>query len=421
MRKFVVLSLISVIPFAQATPVAWAANYYDTAGTKPSINNSSINEPINNATYSSAAASTVAPASLSATPEAFYAEGMKNFKAANYAYAENYFRKAAQLRPKDGMIRYYLATCLVYQHRHPEAIAQYRMSYKLDPYGLVSGFCRRALLAYNVSVDGTTDPRKIVRKPRAVRKVDEGQLQKAITQSEMQMEAAAVTIKRQADDEKNRKKTYAKDLADNAIKAGDNKARSIKEEAEDQIRALVESEYARQQAGLSRRSWHSRYTDAELVKQQADQIRREAEAKAKLEQDIAQERSRKHQEWSENRQKDMDNVADNLQKQMQTTPAQRSVSISPVGTGLYVRNYTPPREKGPEARNSVVRFVDKLGEDDTHPAELGGEPVDNNREADLESKEVSQQVTGKVIDEKGGDKRVNEKINESIAEPKTAK
>lgn len=422
MRKLVLLSLISVIPFAQAAPSAWATKYYDSGAARSPINNTpNLNEPINNAAYSGAASGLIVGphSSLSATPEAFYAEGMKNFKAANYAYAENYFRNAAKLRPKDGMIRYYLATCLVYQHRHPEAIAQYRMSYKLDPYGLVSGFCRRALVAYNVPVDGTTDPRKIVRKPRAARKVDEGQLQKAITASELQMEAAVVTIKRQAEEEKSRKKIFAKGLSDSAIKAGDHKAKSIKDDAEDQIRALIDAEYARQQAGLSRRtSLYGRYSDAEMVKQQAEQIRREAEAKAKLEQDIAQERSRKHQEWSETRQKDMDSVADNLQKQLQTTPAQRSISINPVGTGLYVRNYTPPRKKGPESRNAVVRFVDKLGED---PAELGSETGDNSSEDDLESKEFSQQVSGRVVDENGADKRVNEKINQSISEPKGTK
>lgn len=424
MRKLVLLSLISLIPLAQAAPSAWATNYYDSGSGKSPINNTpNLNEPTNNAAYSGAAPGSPpgAQSSLSATPEVFYAEGMKNFKAANYAYAENYFRNAAKLRPNDGMIRYYLATCLVYQHRHPEAIAQYRMSYKLDPYGLVSGFCRRALVAYNVPVDGTTDARKIVRKPRAVPKVDEKQLQKAITASELQMEAAVVTIKRQAEEEKNRKKVFAKELADSAIKAGDSKAKSIKEDAEDQIRALMDAEYARQQAGLRRGSLYSRYTDAELVRQQAESIRREAEAKAKLEQDVAQERSRKHQEWSENRQKDMDSVADNLQKQLQTTPAQRSVSINPVGTGLYVRNYTPPREKGLEARNAVVRFVDKLGGEETNPAELGGEPVGNSSDSELEPKEVSQRVSGKVVDQNGADKRVNEKINQSISEPKGAK
>lgn len=411
MRKFVLLSLISLIPLAQSVPPVWAAGHNDAAVAGAVNNTKSLSEPTNNAAYSG-----VAPAAqpgLSATPEVFYAEGMRNFRAANYAYAENYFRKAAKLRPNDAMIRYYLATCLVYQHRHPEAIAQYRMSYKLDPYGVVSGFCRRALLAYRVPVDGTTDPRKIVGKPSVTRKVDEGQLEKVISQGELQMQAAVTTIRRQAEDEKSRKKSFAKDLSESAIKAGANKARSIKEEAEDQIRAIYEAEQARQRVLSRGRSIYSRYDDSELVKQQAEQIRREADAKAQLEQELAQERSRKHQEWSENRQKEMDSVADNLQNQLQTAPAQRSVSINPVGTGLYVRNYTPPREKGPEARNSVVRFVDKLGQDDSYPAERGGETQVDSQ--DTESKEVSEQVTGRVVEGKTGDKRVNEKINQSFS------
>ncbi len=102
------------------------------------------------------------------------------------------------------MCRYYLAGCYVHLNRHEEAQREYDMSYRLDPFGPVSGYCRRALLGYGKSIPGELEiaalgkPTAVAAKPSEVGTIHHN--------APHHLTKAVDTIRRQADFEKGRYK-----------------------------------------------------------------------------------------------------------------------------------------------------------------------------------------------------------------------
>ncbi len=319
-----------------------------------------------------------------------YKIGLSQFKARNYGFAEKYFEQAAKQNPSDAMSRYYLANCLVHLKRHKEAMKQYQMCYQLEPYGVVSGFCRRALLAYNVPLES---PRLAVLPSASKRPAEQPP-----GENSKQFDSALMMIRRQAEMEKSRNRDYADDLAKNVVESGKVKARRIKARAEDEIRYLYSGGPYADDRGTVRGQmapiWRLRPVDQQYVKDQADQIRKEAEDRAKVEEQLSEEKSKEYKSWSQNRQDTLDQVADNLESQLKGKTVEEGVKLNPVGTGLYVRNYVSPkgRSKYADARPSVVRFVNKLS-DDASVAEESPSPAMESEEGTLRHSQVS----GKVL------------------------
>jgi hypothetical protein len=145
--------------------------------------------------------------------------------------------------------------------------------------------------------------------------------------------------------EKTRGQKYADNLGRTTLKGGDWKANDIKAVAEHEIAI---------------------FHTGENSKSAQDYLRRRAEARAKAEQAMAKERYVAHQEWAENKKREIDEAARNLKDQLTKKSSPYGVDLVPNGTSLYVRNYkaSPNKKKLVDPHFSVVRFVDRGMEDD---------------------------------------------------------
>lgn len=322
------------------------------------------------------------------------AKGMDCLKRKQYNLAVYHLKGAIETNPSDAQLHYYLANALVHMRRHPEAIAEYRLSYELDPFSIVSGYCRQALHAYNVAVPVIDRTAYIVKKKRmqlpaykegssqdkkwSGDKTDpddldgQGEEQESDnvarepTAHEQHLNTASAMIRRQAADEKARHKQYSDHLADNVVKTGAAKAQVIKADAEERIKELYEGPILYDSQGVARTrglpAWRLSPILQEFLKQQADQIRREADARAQLEINISHDKSSEYKKWYMQREEDLDLVTESLETQLILRPGKRAgVTLNPIGTGLYVRNYSTlnPKHPIPEARSSVVRILDR--------------------------------------------------------------
>ena len=343
-------------------------------------------------------------ASATTLAEPMYNSGMQHFKAGNYGHAYRFFHQAASRNPDDPVIRYYLANCLVHLSKHDDAIEQYKTSYELDPYSIVSGFCRKALLAYNVPIQAV--PKRVARRATRVapkkfqrNRVSEEKVE-TIDDSNRTLFDAKNLIRRQTENEKTRSRDFAEELSKNALKAGKHRASIIKQDAEEDIKSLLSGAPILDSRGTMKGRMAPvgllRPEDQEVVRAQADQIRREAAEKAKQVEEGAEERSRNYRQWSLDRQDRLDEVADNLESQLRSSKAPHSISINPVGTGLFVRNYNLPEKssKYGEVRPSVVRFVDSLEERST--LVRSGSPSSVTAPGDDLS--TGREVTGRLLD-----------------------
>lgn len=341
------------------------------------------------------------------------ARGVSFLKAKQFKEAELCLKQAVEANPSDAYNYYYLANAYVHLKQHEQAIECYRRSYELDPFSTVSGFCRQALLSYNVAIPVAD---KQLQKPKGISLYKEGSPQNKPWQSssssrktasgsselssendpaqpklpeqtanQRHLNNASAMIQRQAAEEKARKKQFADHLAGNVNSTGLAKANKIRADAEEQIKELYEGPVLYDTQGNARGrgvpSWHLNPTLQGYLKERADQIRRDAEERAQLELSVSNDRSKQYQKWSSDRQEDLDHVTDSLESQMRSTGPRSGVSLNPVGTGLYVRNYSTfkPKNPIPDAHSSVVRMIDRGYEDPENKSETKGSPQHSNQ------------------------------------------
>lgn len=321
-----------------------------------------------------------------------HSKGVRYFKHKRYDLAAYHLKLALEADPRNAMLYYYLANSLVHTGRHKDAIVAYQRSYELDPFGTVSGFCRQALLTYKAPLPESRIP-KAHGKPLPMFKVgspqnktwsgketknseedressqegeaEEESVAREPTAREQHMNNATAMIRRQAADEKARKKQYADYISDNLVKTGEAKANRIKADAEEQIKELYEGPIFYDSQGIARSrgvpSWRLSPTLQEIVKNRADQIRREAEARAELELSRSHDKSSEYKKWYMDRESDIDSVCEALETQLQQPSGRSGILLNPIGTGLYVRNYSTfvPKHPIPDAHSSVVRMLDR--------------------------------------------------------------
>lgn len=326
----------------------------------------------------------------------YAASGLAFQKSKQYKLSEQHLKLAVKAEPTNSLYYYYLANVYVHLKLHEKAIECYRRSYELNPFSTVSGFCRQALLTYNVAVPVVERP---LQKPKMLPSYKEGSPQnkpwksksesvapkapiadegtdsvgeeesgsREISAKEHHVNNASAMIRRQAADEKARKKQYADHLATNVISTGAAKANKIRADAEEQIKELYEGPVLYDTQGNPRGrgapAWQLNPVLQDHLKERADQIRREAEARAQLELSVSNDKSSQYQKWYSAREEDIDYVSDSLESQMKssTSTSRSGVLLNPVGTGLYVRNYSTfkPKHPIPDAHSSVVRMIDR--------------------------------------------------------------
>jgi len=331
----------------------------------------------------------------------FYTLGLNEFKKGDYPRTVFYMKRVTQQQPQNALAHYYLASSLVHLKRHKEAIAAYQRSYQLDPYGIVSGFCRRALLAYHAPIpDG--DAQRETRET-AVERDATADAEKSAPSVDPLIGQTHKKMKQQLEEEKARRKAYSDSMSANVLKTAEDKGRKIKEQAEEEIREL----YAGPWLGRVRGMPYELLTPTQqaAVRQRADEIRREANEKAEMEKHIALERTGHYKQWFSDRQQELEKAADDLETQLHGLPGRSGISLSPVGTGLYVRNYTTfsPKNPLPDAHGSFVRLTDQNSAETHNDPKVGsftvpqGQDQAGGKSAENGSAWRKREVTGKVL------------------------
>lgn len=352
----------------------------------------------------------IAVASVQALPTYAYTpfeEGMRQFQARRYSMAFGPLERAVSKAPQNAMARYYLANCYVHLNRHEDAQREYDMSYRLDPFGPVSGYCRRALIGYGMAVptDSELAAGRSAGKLAVARPGGDAHQHNA----PQHLTKAVDTIRRQADFEKGRHKGDADTFASNALKTGEGTARKILDDADAEIRAIMEAPLVVAGGGRINSYLAQQARDLELQRrnQLAAEIRKKAEGDAARVRSEAQERSQQYRQHSQNRQAALDEVADSLESQLSTSRLKDRVKMRAEGTGLYVRNFGVSNSPAPEVHSSVARIRphETSHPPDEHPvepkepvAEKGGEagklPVENMEKA---PEKPERSVRGKVL------------------------
>lgn len=166
-------------------------------------------------------------------------EGMRQFHARRYSMALGPLERAVSKTPNDATSRYYLANCYVHLGRHEDAQREYDMAYRLDPFGPVSGYCRRALLGYGISVPD--DAELFAGRKSVARKVAMQPSDTISHNSPQHLNRAVDTIRRQADFEKSRHKQTAEVFGNNVIKSGEGAAKKILDDAVAECKAIMDA------------------------------------------------------------------------------------------------------------------------------------------------------------------------------------
>ncbi len=305
---------------------------------------------------------------------AVFDEGLDHFNTGRWTHAARCFQQHILAAPRDPNGYYYLANCLVHLNQHDRAIEAFQVCYGLDPYGTLSGFCRKALKAYRAPLPDADDA--------------EGQRTQA---SRIQTAAAGTktdstiaNIRRQALEVKERHRHANNSLAESARKTGERQASAIREETSAEAeKALREPPTYQTRGGVISAPYNP-----ELQKARAEEIRRSGEERAKYVQDRAEEKSNEYKKAAQDKEQLLDEIATNLESQLKSRSSIKgSAQLNSVGTGLFVRYYGVPSKTPPvEVHQSVGRIV-----------EHGAPPAQS--EPDVPQRETPKgTVTGKVLE-----------------------
>lgn len=277
---------------------------------------------------------------------AVFEDGVDHFNTGRWLHASRCFQQHILAAPRDPNGYYYLANCLVHLNQHERAIEAFQVCYGLDPYGTLSGFCRKALKAYRAAIPNDDD-------------VSTSRAQSARIQSTGAGNRADNTIaiiRRQALEDKERHRNAHNHMAESVRKHGERQASIIREETSVEAhRALTEPPTYQTRGGVISAPYNP-----ELQKARAEEIRRSGEERAKFVQEKAEEKSNEYKKAAQAREQLLDEITTNLESQLKNKSSVRgSAQLNSVGTGLFVRYYGVPSKTPPvEVHQSVGRIVE---------------------------------------------------------------
>lgn len=234
-----------------------------------------------------------------------FEQAQLSLKKGSYKQAEIELRESISERPNVALSHYYLANTLVHLQRHDEAIDEFRRAYRLDPYGLTSGYCRQALDKYGQRMASAPKP---------------GVDDKAHS-------ASVATIKMQAEREKQRHQNFADSLARSASVAGDFQVRKIRAYEKEEVDRIMNAPGSALPGSQA------------LSAERAASVRRNAEEMEVIAKDMTVKRSQQYAQWSQEKSALLDETVDNLQNQLSTKSLPGSAKLNEKGTDLFVRNY----------------------------------------------------------------------------------
>lgn len=294
-------------------------------------------------------------------PMTLMQKGQAYLAAKQFARAEDCLQQASIEHPSDPFVHYYLANVLVYLKKHPQAVEEYKAAFRLDPYGPVSGYCRKALITYKLSTPSSRIENLENSEPISA-------AERLGIKAPVQDERGSMVrmLRTQVEREKNRHRDYAESIAATMIRGGETRARVIERDAHDAINETLNSP-------IRIRPFETPFAALENRKLQIEQMRKEAEEAAKHEREAATAKSDSYKRWSMEHEFSLDETASNLEGQLLMKALPGSAKLRPEGTGLFVRYYGKS-SGNVDVHNSVAHFTDRrtLQDADDEAAEEEG-------------------------------------------------
>lgn len=276
-------------------------------------------------------------------------KGQRHLDSGRYAQAEDCFRQSAVEHPRDPYVHYYLANVLVYLKKHPQAMEEYNLAFRLDPYGPVSGYCRKALVTYRMH-GAPPGAEASSAETEASQPISAAERLGIRVPEEKDRGSVVKVIRTQAEREKSRHREFAESIAATMVRGGETRAQIIERNAHEAINDTLNSP-------VRYRPFENPFMAAENRRLQVEQMRKEAEEAAKRERTAAAEKSDSYRKWSLEHEFSLDEIASNLEGQMLTKNLPGSARLRPEGTGLFVRYYGRSGADV-EVHNSVAHFTD---------------------------------------------------------------
>lgn len=288
-------------------------------------------------------------------------EGMEYYNGKRYHQAAVAFTKASIQEPANQTYRYYLANCLVHLRKHDRAIEEYRAAYTLDPKSSFGDYSAQALLGYHQSLPGaSSDSHELGKAKNLIRaQTNTEKYKQTVLASRGELEVRA--------------------KVDAQIKAIDEQARADIQKLHDPL-IFMPAPRANPLLAMP-----------ELLKEREDQIKLAAKQEKERLLKEAEERSKPFQSWKRGRDAALDEVAANLESQLEQPVGPSGIKLQAKGTDLYVRYYGKALpNKLPDARAATARIVPE-GSDYELPT-----PPPNEK---VEPKASSQQVKARLLKE----------------------
>jgi tetratricopeptide (TPR) repeat protein len=259
-----------------------------------------------------------------------YADGVADYRMGRYMQAATKLKVATQSEPTNAYAHYYLANALVRTGEHERAAEEYRVCYMLDPRGGVSTYCAAALTGYNKPVPTQNDI-------RAFYNTVGGGMGVALSNIRKQVQSAQTKISRQVEGPATR-----------ALKDGTHEEQLVDNYTRERIEAVRYEQAINRNPRLGPEYFAEKERVInEAARDEKERIRREA-----------REVAARYRRLGEQRQKMLDEVAHDLERQMTEKPGKNGVRLLAEGTDLYVRRYAtvPPNQPIPDAKPAVARI-----------------------------------------------------------------
>lgn len=277
-----------------------------------------------------------------------YRQGVEDYQAGRYAQAVVKLARASGAQPNNALTHYCLANALVKCGQHQEAAEEYRTSYMLQPYGSVSTYCREALRGYKKPIP-TADDLKAFRDTVGGASAIASAVTDKPPVDALSTNKPLSIIRRQVQSEKEKDQTMGEVRAQQTLANGELQARAV-------------DSWARQEIELARRTpMNPRASLAAIedtIAKKEQQIRDAAKDQQERIRREARQRAERYKKVAEMRQTALDQVADNLEKQMSEKPSVGGVRLLAHGTDLYVRCYAsvPGNRPTPDVHGAVARI-----------------------------------------------------------------
>ncbi|HEY9869248.1 MAG TPA: tetratricopeptide repeat protein [Candidatus Obscuribacterales bacterium] len=276
-------------------------------------------------------------------------DGLRLYASGRYRDAVVVMSRAALAYPASPVVHYHLANALVKAGMHEQAMQEYQLSYRLDPYSSVAGYCRMALKAYGVPEPEASQGHARLPVPAGWRNGPAG---------DAFVIRAKTTIRRQAEFEKSKHRSTGEALAALAFRHAETDLQKIRQEMNEQLQRALEPPVMTLPTGRGVISIQMPF-NPEIAKARADAIRREAQEQERQVRQFADMRASQYRRWSKEREYALEEVVANLESQLDEPVGRSGVKLQPIGTDLYVRYYGYQRysKEMPDTQPASVRIV----------------------------------------------------------------